>query len=171
MRKSLLGLAAAAALCCSPAFASIDTYTAFLYGSNERPGPGDPDGVGVATLMIDNVANTISWAFMAQNIVTPLTAAHIHTGAWGVAGPPIVDFGGSMTGSNMFDADLAMINGPVNATAFYVNLHNAAYPGGAIRGQLQYVGTATAPIPEPGTYALMLSGLAAVGFLARRRRS
>jgi hypothetical protein len=27
-----------------------------------------------------------------------------------------------------------------------------------------------APIPEPGTYAMLLSGLAAVGFIARRRR-
>ena len=30
--------------------------------------------------------------------------------------------------------------------------------------------TLSRPIPEPSTYALMLAGLAGVGFLARRRR-
>jgi hypothetical protein len=33
------------------------------------------------------------------------------------------------------------------------------------------VGVNMAPIPEPGTYALMLAGLAAVGFVARRRKA
>ena len=32
------------------------------------------------------------------------------------------------------------------------------------------VGTFTAPVPEPETYVLMLAGLSAVGFAARRRR-
>jgi hypothetical protein len=32
-------------------------------------------------------------------------------------------------------------------------------------------GIATAPVPEPETYALMLAGLAGVGFMARRRKA
>lgn len=32
-------------------------------------------------------------------------------------------------------------------------------------------GVTTAPVPEPETYALMLAGLAGVGFMARRRRA
>jgi len=169
MRKSFLALAACAALAAAPASAAIDSYIAFLYGANEVPA-ADPDGFGLATLLIDNTANTISWSILALNIDLPLTGAHIHQAPAGSNGGVIVNFAGSLTGSGLFDSDLALIN-PGSAAGFYVNLHNAIYPGGAIRGQLEYVGTATPPIPEPGTTALMLAGLGIVGFLVRRRRT
>ena len=41
--------------------------------------------------------------------------------------------------------------------------------GGFVRGDLNAVVT-TSPVPEPGTTALMMSGLIAMAFIARRRR-
>jgi hypothetical protein len=168
VRKSAVAIVAIATLSTSAVNAAIDSYRAFLYGVNEVPVSADPDGFGVATVSIDNVANTVSWAIRTINIVTPLTGAHIHQGAAGVNGPVKIDFSGQLTGSNLADPDLALVT-PGTASGFYVNLHNAVYPRGAIRGQLQYVGTANV-VPEPETYALLIAGLGAVGLMAKRRR-
>lgn len=48
----------------------------------------------------------------------------------------------------------------------YVNVHTAAMPAGAVRGQLMQV----AVVPEPATYAMLLGGLGLIGFVAARRR-
>ena len=169
MRKSLFALAALTALAALPAQASIDNYVAFLYGANEVPLAADRDGYGIASVSIDNVASTVSWAILAVNIELPLTGAHIHNAPVGVNGPVKVDFSAALTGSGLFDVDLASIT-PTTAGDWYVNLHNAIYPGGAIRGQLEYVGTANV-VPEPETYALMLAGLGVVALATRRRRA
>ena len=167
MRKTLCTVAARAAIACAPAHASIDSYFAALLGANQTAG-GDIDGFGSALVTIDNVANTVSWSILALNIDLPLAAAHIHQGTAGNNGPVKVDFSAALSGSNLFDADLALIT-PGSAAGFYVNIHNAAFPNGALRGQLQFVATVSQPIPEPETYALMLAGLGVVGFMARRR--
>jgi hypothetical protein len=168
MRKTMLAVAAAAALSAVSANAAIDTYYAALYGANEVPGPGDPDGFGAASISIDNITNAVTWSFMVQNIALPLSGAHIHEGASGVSGPVRVDFSAALTGSAVVDPNTALIT-PATASGFYVNLHNVDHAAGAIRGQLQYVGTVNV-VPEPETYALLLAGLGAVGLMARRRR-
>jgi len=44
------------------------------------------------------------------------------------------------------------------------------FAGGPESFLIYNLGTSVAPIPEPQTYALMLAGLGALGFVARRRR-
>ena len=51
----------------------------------------------------------------------------------------------------------------LDAGRAYLNIHSSFAPGGEIRGFLS-------PVPEPESYALLLSGLAVVGWVARRQK-
>lgn len=148
-----------------PAQAEVFQFTAVLNGANETNGTGafgvgDLDGTGIATLFIDSVTNTIDWNFAVNNIVLPLMGAHIHTGGASVNGPIVVNFSGQLTGTGLVDTDLASVL--ANPGNFYVNLHNADFTSGAIRGQIT-------PVPEPATVGMMLAGLGLVGWRLRRR--
>ena len=134
-----------------------------MTGGQEVPGPGDPDGIGVAFLAIDPDTLAIDWNITVDNIDLPPTAAHIHVGAAGVAGPPVVDFSGQLTGDDLTDADLAAVL--ANPANYYVNVHNQAFPDGAIRGQLP------CPCPViPAPPALALAAIGLVGLRLHRRR-
>ncbi|HLO82421.1 MAG TPA: CHRD domain-containing protein [Chitinophagaceae bacterium] len=110
---------------------------AMLSGANQTPVMGDPDGSGMAMLRLNQGQGTISFEINHQNIDAP-TAAHIHLGAAGSNGPVVVDFEihGNMT-SGEVEVDPELIKSiRQNPAGYYVNVHNASYPGGAIRGQL-----------------------------------
>lgn len=115
------------------------TYFADLSGGAEVPGPGDPDGTGRAEVTIIDDLDRLCWDVTVANI-SPPTAAHIHRGGVGVSGPPVVPLeapeGGSAEGcTQVSDAILDEIE--ANPSGFYVNVHTADYPGGAVRGQLR----------------------------------
>ena len=112
---------------------------AALIGAAEAPGPGDPDAVGAAAVTLDATAGMVCYALHVVNIATPATAAHIHDGAVGVAGPIVVPFtaptGGDSSGCVQAERDV-ITRLQQNPAGFYVNVHNPDYPEGAARGQL-----------------------------------
>jgi hypothetical protein len=110
-------------------------------GADEAPaGTGDPDGAGSGSIVLKTRTRRICWDLTYSNIDDP-TKAHVHQGPVGQDGPVFI---------TLFDgvAVPSPATGCVKAKrsllrqiqkdpgAFYVNLHNAAYPDGAIRGQL-----------------------------------
>lgn len=110
-----------------------------LTGLQEVPGPGDPDGTGTAELRVDP-AGRVCWDLFVRQ-VDPATAAHIHRGAAGTAGPPVITLptpgaDGRSRGCAEIDPALAR-EIAVQAYNFYVNVHTAAFPAGAVRGQLR----------------------------------
>lgn len=112
-------------------------FRANLSGANE-PGGGDPDGAGLARIEINDTTNSLC-TDLEVRMIAPATAAHIHRGPAGVNGPPIVnidtpDDNDSDDCDDVSDALIDEIRR--NPGGFYVNVHTADYPDGAIRGQL-----------------------------------
>ena len=112
--------------------------TITMTGAAEVPGPGDPDGTGTATITLNPGKEQVCYELAVDKIATP-NAAHLHSGAVDKAGPPVVTLTAPANGSSKDCATLArdkimdIIKNPAN---YYVNVHNAEFPDGAVRGQL-----------------------------------
>jgi hypothetical protein len=114
-----------------------------LTGAAEVPGPGDPDGSGIARVRLfpnDSSTSMVCFGIKVEDIMLPAVAAHIHVGAPDVAGPIVIgltppDASGQSEGCVTADKALAdaIYNDP---GAYYINVHTVDFPAGAVRGQL-----------------------------------
>lgn len=108
-----------------------------LSGAAEVPGPGDTDGAGQFKATANPGKLEICYELTVTGIAIA-SAAHIHEGAVGVAGDPVVSLEAPADGSSSAcvsverEIILAIIKNPAG---YYVNVHNADFPDGAIRGQ------------------------------------
>jgi hypothetical protein len=122
------------------ATAKVHTLTATLTGAAERPGPGDPDGSGTATIMLSPGTGEICWSWQVTG-VDPIAAAHIHEAPVTDPGPVVVptppDPGDPDSGDGCATVDRHQIAEILSHPEdYYFNVHNAAFPAGALRGQL-----------------------------------
>jgi hypothetical protein len=109
-----------------------------MTGAQEAPTAGDPDGRGTATILLLPDGRTLCYVLTAMGI-EPATAAHIHRAPPGVAGPIVVPLSPPTVGIAGGCTEIApALHQAIrtNPSAYYVNVHNQPFPGGAIRGQL-----------------------------------
>jgi hypothetical protein len=127
-----LGLSLAGA-----ASAQMTMLSAKMDGKGETPA-GDPKASGTAMIHVDAAKNQVCYTLTTKDLTG--VAAHIHKGAAGASGPPVVmlkapDASGKVDGCADASADVVkdLVANPGN---YYVNVHSAEFKAGAIRGQL-----------------------------------
>jgi len=140
MKLRTLCLAAAAA-CALPAAAFAATAAmhpelgAKLAGKHEVP-KGSPVGHGIVNLNLKAASGKVCWTFEIVGLRGAMSA-HIHRAPAGTAGPIVVALGGHYKAKGCTSAPKKTIEAiESNPNAYYVNVHTAKYPNGAIRGQL-----------------------------------
>lgn len=117
------------------------TLHATLSGKNEVGSKAPRAGSGSATITITMSTGKLCYSLKVSGFRLPATAAHIHSGRAGKNGPVSVPFA-SAPGSNGRSVGCTTVKAPMlkgiaaHPTSYYVNVHSAAYPAGAVRGQL-----------------------------------
>src|SRR5262245_28273953 len=163
-RLTVLVAALAAFLLSTSAGAATITYFVYIDGLQEG---NASTATGSATVILDDVANTLDVSMTYTGLSSPTNNAHIHCCSlpptpapviipWV---PPFVLGATSGTFNNVFALTPTQVT-QIKSGQSYINLHTVNFPGGEIRGQI---------VPEPGTLSLMSLGL--LGLAATRRNA
>ncbi len=113
-------------------------FFAILDGEHEAP-DADPDGYGTFSAGFNGTK--LCYGLQVFKIGTP-GAAHIHQAAVNANGPIRVPLNVPASGASGASAQCKTLTATLasqikaNPGAYYVNVHNSAFPDGAIRGQL-----------------------------------
>lgn len=123
----------------APGWTDVD-----LLGSNEVPAVDTPTN-GVAHFGYNAASHVLSYDFTIYTTQTiTITAAHIHSGTVGVAGPVVFPI--TIPGAPVVVTDSLNVAGSVSLNmtqtaqlmdgGFYLNVHTTGHPGGEVRGQV-----------------------------------
>ena len=172
--------------------ASVIHFGTILSGASEVPA-NVSTATGFALVDYDDLLHILTVHVEFAGLTAPATAGHIHcctapgsnvTVAIGFPGLPLatsgiydhifdltdlgiynINFRNNFGGGTAAGAEAALAAGLANPAHFaYVNLHDSAFPGGEVRGNL-----ALLAVPEPAGLALVAMSLAALGATSRRK--
>jgi hypothetical protein len=131
----LLGLLCLPGLALAAASAGTKTFTTTLLGSNEVPAA---KGSGKAVITLNAGTGKVCWTYSSLKGISKVNASHIHKAPKGKSGPVVVAFfSGALKTKGCVNASKSLIRAIEKTPgAYYVNIHTAKYPAGAIRGQL-----------------------------------
>jgi CHRD domain len=139
MRKALIGVAVVvvslvAVFTASARTAAATKLEATLNGKAE----GAPKtNKGKAEVTLNAATGKVCWDFKLAKIDGKPTQAHIHLGKAGVSGNVVVPFGASYKRQGCTKASKSLVKAILKRPgSYYVNVHNAKHPAGAMRGQL-----------------------------------
>ncbi len=142
MRKALIavGVAAASLAATLAAGAATNAGTtkleATLRGGNEKPAAAASNR-GKAEIRLTPSSGKVCWEFTLAKIDGKAMQAHIHKGGKSVSGNVVVPLGGNYKRQGCTTAPKATVKAILKSPGgFYVNVHNAKHPLGAMRGQL-----------------------------------
>lgn len=157
----------------APTMGSFDTLEYTLFGYNGDAATFGFDGANNPTTSVaDGDRITLATGSLVQGTVSTAPATGTGGPSFTPSAAATLTFNVAAGAEGFFADPNPFYNLAFSAftnTVSQVELFDGGFRirqgGGAIN-----FGMATAPIPEPGTYALMLAGLAAVGTVVRRRR-
>jgi hypothetical protein len=133
----LLGFVFLPTLALAAGTAGTTTLKTTMLGKSEVP-KGAPKGSGKAVVTLNASKGTVCWKFSNIKGLSKVNASHIHKGAKGKSGNVVVAFfAGALKTKGCVKAPKSLIKAIAKHPAgYYVNIHTAKYPAGAIRGQL-----------------------------------
>jgi hypothetical protein len=135
-RIAIVAALATAVFAVAASAAMSPVVSAKLTGGAESP-KGSPNGAGLAVIHLNAAKGTVCWQFSGLKGVTAPNASHIHKGGKGVSGPVFIPLGAKFKLKGCTTASKSAITAVESKPgAYYVNVHNAKYPNGAVRGQL-----------------------------------
>jgi hypothetical protein len=112
-------------------------FSAALNIGQERPHPKGTKAGASGRFTATLSGTTLTWRLTFTHLSGPATAAHIHPGARGVNGAPLITLctpcTSPVTGTTPVTAPQIAA---MKTRQTYVNVHTAANPGGEIRGQV-----------------------------------